>query len=94
MGEKKEVFMRILVLIVSGIILGVWRWLIFVLVIFNWIYVLFSGKRSGDLAEMCETWNTQFYVFVRYLSMVTNERPFPFKSLTNKISKFDSKVKK
>ena len=94
MGEKKEVFMRILVLIVSGIILGVWRWLIFVLVIFNWIYVLFSGKRSGDLAEMCETWNTQFYVFVRYLSMVTNERPFPFKSLTNKISKFDSKIKK
>ena len=89
MGERVEVIMRIVVGIVSGIILSVWRAFIIVITIFNWVYTLFAGKRIKEIAEMSEIWNTQFYIFLRYLTMVTNERPFPFVGLTKSISKFE-----
>jgi len=88
MGERGEVWMRIVVLIVSGIVFGVWRWFIVVLAIINWIYTLFAGKRMKELADLSEIWNTQMYTFMRYLTFVTNKRPFPFEKLTKNISKF------
>lgn len=88
MGERAEIFMRILVAIISGIILGVWKWFIFVLGIVNWIYTLFAGKRLKELAEMSEIWNTQMYTFLRYMTLVSNKRPFPFTNLAKNISKF------
>ena len=91
MGERSEVFMRIVVGIVSGIILGVWRYFIIVLFIVNWFYTLFAGKRLEELAELSEVWNSQWYVFQRYLIFVTNKRPFPFSKLEKSMSKFDSK---
>ncbi|MDP2628761.1 MAG: DUF4389 domain-containing protein [Nanoarchaeota archaeon] len=88
MSERTEAWMRIVVGIVSGIVFGVWRYFIIVLAVINFIYAIFSGKRLKELAEMSEIWNTQFYVFQRYMIFVTNERPFPFRSLTKNMSKF------
>lgn len=91
MSERKEALMRIAVLIISGIILGVWRYFIIVLGIVNWVYSLFANKRMKELAEMSEIWNTQMYVFTRYMVMQSNERPFPFTELTKNMSKFAKK---
>ena len=91
MGERSEVFMRIVVIIVTGIILGAWRYFIIVLFIVNWFYTLFAGKRLKELAELSEIWNSQWYIFQRYLIFVTNKRPFPFGKLEKRMSKFDSK---
>ena len=91
MGERLEILMRIVVAIVTGIILSVWKWFIFLLGVINWIFTLFAGRRLKDLANLCEVWNTQFYVFLRYITLVTNERPFPFRSLTKNISNFSKK---
>jgi len=88
MGERLEVLMRIVVAIVSGIILTIWRVFIVLLAVINLVYTLIMGKRLKELARLCEIWNTQLYIFVRYLIFVTNERPFPFNSLTKNISKF------
>lgn len=74
--------------IVSGIVLEVWGWFIFIIGVVNWVYTLFVGKRIRELAELSEIWNTQMYTYFRYLTMVTNKRPFPFTSLTKNISKF------
>ena len=74
-----------------GIVLGVWRWFIFVIGAVNWIITLITGKRNKEIAEMCEIWNTQMYIFLRYLTLVTNERPFPFRDLTKSFSKFSKK---
>lgn len=87
-NERPEAWMRIVVGIVTGIILGVWRYFIVVLVILHFIYAIFSGKRNKEFAELCEIWNTQVYVFLRYMSFVSNERPFPFKKLAKNLSKF------
>jgi hypothetical protein len=87
-SERKEAWMRILVAIVTGIILCAWGALIKIFVLFNWLYAVFAGKRSKGMARLSEIWNTQFYDFLRYITFVTNKRPFPFSSLKPSISRF------
>lgn len=91
MSERTEAWMRIVVGIVSGIILAVWRWFIVVLAIVNWFYTIFAGKRLKELADLSEVWNTQWYIFQRYMIFVTNRRPFPFTSLEKSMSKFEGR---
>jgi len=91
MGERLEALMRIVVGIVSGIILGVWKILIDLFGIINFIWTIIAGYRLKELAVMSETWNTQMYTFKKYMLFVTNKRPFPFSPLTKSISKFDKK---
>ena len=88
MGERAEALMRIVVLIVTGIILGLWKIAIQIFFIINFIWTLIVGKRIKELADLSEVWNTQWYLFMRYILFVTNERPFPFRPLTKSISKF------
>lgn len=92
MGERKELFVRIFVAIVSGIVLWAWFYFVSVLCIINWIYTLFFGKRLKELADLSEVWNTQKYLFVRYIILESNVRPFPFTRLSKSISNFDKKV--
>jgi len=91
MSERKEAWMRIIVLVITGIILGVWRWLIGIFVLINFIYTIFAGKRLKELAEMSEVWNSQWYTFQRYIIFLSNKRPFPFTSLEKSMSKFERK---
>lgn len=86
--ERKEAWMRIPVLIVSGIILSVWKYLIYIFVLVNFIYTIFTGKRIKEISELTEVWNTQTYHFLKYIGFVTNDRPFPFGKLEKNISKF------
>lgn len=87
-SERGEAWMRILVGIVSGIILSVWKTLVIVLAVVNWFVVIFSGKRDKGLADFCEYWNSETYRFIRYLTFETNERPFPFSGMV-KLGKFE-----
>ena len=87
-SERKEAWFRIIVAIISGIILAVWKVLIVMFTVLNWIIVVFSGKRNKSLAELSEYWNTEIYKYVRYLTFVSNKRPFPF-SDAERMSKFE-----
>lgn len=89
--ERKEALLRILVFIISGIILGLWKVLIQVVLVINWIYTLVNSKRNRAMAVFCNRWNTQVYKFLRYITMNTNERPFPFSPLAKDFDKYDSK---
>jgi hypothetical protein len=86
-SERKEAWFRIIVAIVTGIILNVWQGLIAILSIINWFVVIFSGKRNKSLAEFSEYFNTELYKFARYMTFVSNKRPFPFSSL-ERMSRF------
>ena len=79
---------RIVVLIISGIIISFWSYLNYIVIIINWFHALISGKRHKGLAEFAEYFNTTVYLMFRYMSGVTNKRPFPFTELT-RISKFE-----
>ena len=87
-SERKEAWLRIIVLIVTGIILGLWRYLIYVLAIVNWLITIFTGKRNKDIADLSEYWNTEVYKYIRYITFVSNKRPFPFSNV-ERMSKFE-----
>ena len=91
MSERSEAWMRIVVAIVSGIVLGIWKAFIQLIALINWLITIFSGKRNKGIAQLCEIWNTQIYVFLRYMTFVSNKRPFPFTSLEKSFSKFERK---
>ncbi|MFA5071631.1 MAG: DUF4389 domain-containing protein [Candidatus Pacearchaeota archaeon] len=86
-GERKEAWFRIIVAVISGAILSVWANLTWILLVLNWLVTIFSGNRSKGMAEFCEYWNTEMYKFMRYITFVSNKRPFPFSSL-ERMSKF------
>ena len=86
-NERKEAWFGIIVGVISGVILSVWSNLIWVLLILNWLITIFSGKRSKGIAEFCEYWNTEMYKFFRYMTFISNKRPFPFSDL-GRMSKF------
>tara|TARA_Y100000310_G_scaffold140165_1_gene139535 strand:- start:49 stop:321 length:273 start_codon:yes stop_codon:yes gene_type:complete len=88
MSERKETLMRIVVGIVTGFILGIWKMAVQIVAILNLVIALFTNERNKDLAEFCEIWNTQMYIFLKYMTFVTNTRPFPFNSLEKNLSQF------
>ena len=47
MSERKEAWFRIIVCIVSGIILGIWKALTQILAVINWLITIFSGDRKS-----------------------------------------------
>ncbi len=89
MGERKEALWRILVLIVSGIILGLWTHLIGFLTLIHWLYAIITGKRSKNLAKFNNYWVTFSYRFYRYIGFSTNERPWPFEDFGKVMEKTD-----
>jgi hypothetical protein len=88
-AERSEALMRIVVGIVSGIIFYVWAYVIGVFIIVNLVYTLIKGQKSKEVAKLCENFNTQLYYFWRYMTFVSNTRPFPFESLAKDISKVE-----
>ena len=88
MTERSEALVRIPVIIISGIVLAIWKSLVHLIAILHWFVVIFTNKRSKELADFCEIWNTQLYIFVKYLTFVSNKRPFPFGHLVKNTSKF------
>ncbi len=88
-NERLEALMRIVVAVVSGIILSVWRYFVVLISLVNFIYTIFTGKRMKELAGMAELWNSQWYVFQRYMIFQSNARPFPFTDLKGRMSKFE-----
>ena len=89
MTEKTEALMRIVVGLISGLILGLWKVVIQVVVVIHFFYVLFTGKRDKELAKFCNMWVTFAYNFVRYMTFTTNKRPFPFNSLGKNLEKVE-----
>ncbi|MFH0832085.1 MAG: DUF4389 domain-containing protein [archaeon] len=85
--EAQEGWFRIIVAIVSGIILSLWGKLVSIVALISWFVVVFSGRRNKQLAEFCEPWNTENYKFMRYMTCVSNKRPFPFSKI-ERMSRF------
>ena len=83
--ERKEAWMRIPIAIVSGIILELWGFLICCFAVVQLVIVLVEGKKNKDLLKMCRVYLVQLYSFVKYVTFITNERPFPFGDLKEKI---------
>jgi uncharacterized protein YqhQ len=79
--DKNEVWMRIPIFIVSGIILHVWGFFIFCFALAQFIIILVNEKKEEELLRMCNTYLIQLYIFIKYVTFLSDRRPFPFGEL-------------
>ena len=85
--EKKEVWMRIPIFIVSGFILHVWGFFIAIFALVQFILILVENKSNKELLKMCNIYLIQLYAFVKYVTFLSDKRPFPFGELEKEIEK-------
>lgn len=85
--ERKETWMRIPVAIVSGFILDVWGFFICIFALVQLILILVKEKKEKELLKMCHVYNVQLYIFMRYITFLSDKRPFPFADLEKEIER-------
>jgi len=85
--KKREAWMRIPVFIISGFILHIWGFFIFCFALVQFILILIKNKKEKELSKMCGVYLIQLYVFVRYVTFLSDKRPFPFEDLEKEIKK-------
>ena len=85
--EKREAWMRIPIAIVSGFILDVWGFFIFCFALVQLVLILAKDKKEKELLRMCNVYLVQLYVFVKYVTFLSDKRPFPFRDLEKEIEK-------
>ena len=93
MGERKEAFMRIIIGIVSGIILGLWKVLVVAVSVYHWFSILFTKKRNPGISSFGNGWIGYVYSYYRYMTFSTNKRTFPFGDLKKELEPVDMKGK-
>jgi len=81
--RAENILWRLLVFIISGIVLDIWGYVVFIMLLVNWFVVIFSKKRNTDIGIFCNYWAAEIKRFVRYLSFETEEKPFPFNELVS-----------
>ena len=85
--ERKEVWMRIPIAIISGFIMDVWGFFILIFALVQFILVLTEKKKNEGLSRMCNTYIVQLYIFAIYITFLSDKRPFPFADLEKEIEK-------
>jgi len=83
--EKKEAWMRIPICIISGFILYVWGFFVLIFALVQFILILSKDKKNKELSRMCDVYLIQLYTFVRYVTFLSDKRPFPFGELEKEI---------
>lgn len=79
--DYQGIWFRLVVLIVSGIIFYFWNILIAIVFIINFIIAIITGKPNQSLSDFGAIWVKEIYRAVQYLLFISEERPFPFKSI-------------
>jgi hypothetical protein len=90
-AESLEALYRLPIVIIGWIIMDLWAVLICFVGIIHWVYELFSGKRHKGMAKFANYFVTYMYKFVRYASLTTNKRPFPWEDFGKPVEKIDMK---
>ena len=83
--KAKEVWMRIPVFIVSGIILKIWGIFVLCFALAQFIFLLIEDKKNKELVHLCHLFNIQIYAFMNYITFVSERRPFPFDHLEKSV---------
>ena len=76
--KEKNIFLKFLILIFSGVIFFIIFYIIFLLIIFNFILILLTKKPSSKIQKFIKEWINEFNRYIDYLVFYTEEKPFPF----------------
>jgi len=75
MGARLELFIRILMVWILGIILGFWGIWAGICMFLQWWIILITGERNKTLHQHIEKWYKFFVKSHEYLNLLTDKRP-------------------
>ncbi|VVB83512.1 Uncharacterised protein [uncultured archaeon] len=78
MKRKKSVWMRIPIFIVSGAILHIWGFFACIFALVQMILMLAGKKKEKELLRINAMFSSQIYIFFKYISFLSEKKPFPF----------------
>ncbi|HLA74582.1 MAG TPA: DUF4389 domain-containing protein [Gammaproteobacteria bacterium] len=76
--KARSTWLRLFFMIVVVLLYGVSRIVVGAVVALQFFYVLFTGETNKRLEQLGQALATYTYQIIRYLTFITEERPFPF----------------
>lgn len=76
--KSRSTWLRLFFMIVIAILYGVSRLVVGLVVVLQFFWVLFTGKTNPPLENFAQSLATYTYQIIRYLTFVSDQRPFPF----------------
>lgn len=76
--KSRSTWLRLLFMAVFLIIYAVSRPVVFVVVVIQFFWILFTSEANKGLLEFGQSLATYTYQIVRYLTFNSEEKPFPF----------------
>jgi hypothetical protein len=84
MKNKKSVWMRIPIAIVSGAILHVWGCFVLIFCLVQMILLLTNHKKEKEFSDISLMFSNQVNIFFKYVSFNSEDKPFPWGKLKRK----------
>lgn len=81
MKNKKSVWMRIPIFIVSGIILHVWGCFVLIFSLVQLVLLLVGEKKEKEFSNFSSLFSNQIYIFFKYITFLSEKKPFPWGKL-------------
>lgn len=76
--KSRSTWLRLFFMIVVAFLYGISRVVIGAVVLVQFFWVLFTGNTNAHLENFGQSLATYTYQIIRYLTFVSEERPFPF----------------
>lgn len=76
--KNTEVWMRLFFIFVMYLLYGAAKVVLFVLVVFQFLSTLFTGKTNANLLKFGTQLAEYIYQLVQYLTYTSDNKPFPF----------------
>jgi hypothetical protein len=76
--KNAEVWMRLLYIVIFYLFYGAAKVVLFVMVIYQFLSTLFTGKTNERLLDFGRQLSEYIYQTVQFLSYTSDDKPFPF----------------
>lgn len=76
--KNTDVWMRLLYIVIFYLFYGAAKVVLFVMVVYQFLSTLFTGKTNGRLLDFGKQLSEYIYQTVQFLSYTSDDKPFPF----------------
>lgn len=89
---RKDIALRFLFTLIFVVAFEIFKAVLWVIVLFQYIYLLITRTYSDTLRNFCNKLSVYAYRVFRYMSLNENDRPFPFMGFPEEIEPPEDEV--
>lgn len=90
--SRKKIAIRFLYTIFYLFVFEIIKLIIQGLFVFQYVYLFITKKYSNHIIDFSSKLSVYTYKILRYISLIENDKPFPFKNFPKEIEKRDIEV--